>query len=180
MTSEKELLRKAHSFDPDALAEIYDSYSPGLFRYAYRLLGDQRLAEDCLAETLSRFLLALKNNGGPREHLQAYLYRIAHNYVTDLYRRDDSWEQELTEAQVSEDESIPDTMQERIDLNKLRLALSRLTSDQRQVIVLKYIEGCDNRAVARITGKPVSAVKSLQHRALATLRRMLNNEMEGQ
>lgn len=178
MTSEKDLLRKAHSFDPDALAEIYDSFSPGLYRYAYRLLGEQDLAEDCLAETLSRFLLALKNNGGPREHLQAYLYRIAHNYITDQYRQKDRWEHEISEAQSCVEQGQQDTLNSRIDENKLRTALSCLTPDQRQVVVLKYIEGMDNRAVARVIGKPISAVKSLQHRALASLRRMLKNELE--
>jgi len=66
----------------------------------------------------------------------------------------------------------------RIDENKLRHALSCLTPDQRQVVVLKFIEGMDNRAIARSIGKPISAVKSLQHRALAALRRMLKNELE--
>ena len=178
MTSEKDLLRKAHCFDHDALAEIYDSYSPGIYRYAYRLLGEQDLAEDCLAETLSRFLTALKNNGGPRDHLQAYLYRIAHNYITDQYRRKDLWEHELSEADKGEEHCLQDTLNSRIDENKLRFALSCLTPDQRQVVVLRYIEGMDNRAVARVTGKPISAVKSLQHRALAALRRMLKNELE--
>jgi len=178
VTSEKDLLRKAHSFDPDALAEIYDSYSPGIYRYAFRLLGEQDLAEDCLAETLSRFLLALKNNGGPREHLQAYLYRIAHNYITDQYRRKEQWEHELTEAHPDLEQDMRASLNSRIDENKLRHALSCLTPDQRQVVVLKFIEGMDNRAIARSIGKPISAVKSLQHRALAALRRMLKNELE--
>jgi DNA-directed RNA polymerase specialized sigma24 family protein len=53
-----------------ALAEIYDTYRPGLYRYAMRLLGDASLAEDCVAETFARFLKALHTRQGPREHLQ--------------------------------------------------------------------------------------------------------------
>ena len=45
---ERSLLRKAIDFDESALAEIYDRYQSALYRYAYRLLGDQQLAEDCI------------------------------------------------------------------------------------------------------------------------------------
>ncbi len=70
-----------------ALAEIYDRYSPGLYAYAMRLLGDACLAEDCVSETFARFLKSLRAGQGPEAYLQAYLYRIAHNWITDHYRR---------------------------------------------------------------------------------------------
>jgi DNA-directed RNA polymerase specialized sigma24 family protein len=44
------------------LAEIYDLYSPRLYRYAVRLLGDACTAEACVAETFSRFLLAIRTH----------------------------------------------------------------------------------------------------------------------
>jgi len=61
---------------------------------------------------------------------------------------------------------------------QVRAALLRLTPEQRQVIVLKYIEGCDNETIAAALQKPVSAVKSLQHRALGALKRLLLQEKE--
>ena len=84
---QEELLRRARKFDQQALAEIYDSYSTGLFGYALRLLGDTNLAEECVAEAFTRFLNALHSGKGPKDHLKAYLYRIAHNWITDYYRR---------------------------------------------------------------------------------------------
>jgi RNA polymerase sigma-70 factor (ECF subfamily) len=57
----KELLERAKGFDLQALAEIYDTYSPGLYSYAYRMLDNESLAEECVAETFSRLLHALKN-----------------------------------------------------------------------------------------------------------------------
>jgi RNA polymerase sigma-70 factor (ECF subfamily) len=53
-----------------------------------------------------------------------------------------------------------------------------LTADQRQVIALKFLEGLDNEAIAEVLQKPVGAVKALQHRALASLRRILLSEEE--
>ena len=58
--------------------------------------------------------------------------------------------------------------------SRLAAAIERLTESQRQVILLKFIEGLDNETVAQTLDKPVGAVKSLQHRALAALRRILD------
>ena len=88
MSNEQDLLQRASKIETQALAEIYDSYSPGIYRYAMRLLGDMTLAEDCVAETFARFLKSLQEQRGPRNNLKAYLYRIAHNWIVDHYRKD--------------------------------------------------------------------------------------------
>ena len=171
---QEELLRRARKFDQQALAEIYDSYSTGLYGYALRLIGDPNLAEDCVAETFTRFLNALRDGKGPREYLKAYLYRIAHNWITDYYRRHPP-----ESLPLEEEFNIPDEMRleelvaNRIQQDQLREALFHLTPDQRQVIVLVFIEGWRKAEVAAVLGKPVGAIKSLQHRALKSLRRIL-------
>ncbi|MEJ5315211.1 MULTISPECIES: RNA polymerase sigma factor [Anaerolinea] len=175
------LLEKARAFDLDALAEVYDRYSPPIYRYALRLLGDEVLAEECVADTFHRFLLALRNGGGPENHLQAYLYRVAHNWITDTFRRNPArWLEESDGESLSDPamvESIEAQVHQRLEQNRVRRALRALTPDQRQVVVLKFLEGWENESIARAIGKPVGAVKSLQHRALASLRRFL--DMEG-
>src|SRR5512140_358374 len=85
--TDQDLLRRARLLEEQALAEIYDRWSPGLYRYALRLMGDADLAEECVSDTFRRFLEIVKNGRGPRDYLQAYLYRTAHNWVTDQYRR---------------------------------------------------------------------------------------------
>jgi RNA polymerase sigma-70 factor (ECF subfamily) len=65
-----------------------------------------------------------------------------------------------------------------VDAGRLRAALHTLTPDQRDVLALKFASGLSNNEVARVMGKPVTAVKSLQHRGLAALRRMLGSEVE--
>jgi len=172
MTAEQILLQQAHNFDLESLAEIYDTCSPGVYRYAMRLLGNDDLAEECVSETFQRFLVALKNNGGPADHLQAYLYRIAHNWITDQYRRQPLI-LELSESLSDESDNPARIALERINQQQVRAALLRLTSEQRQVIVLRFLEGWDNDETARIMDKPVGAIKALQHRALETLKRML-------
>ena len=174
--SDPELLELARQFDPQALAQIYDAYSPGLYRYAMRLLGDQNQAEDCVAETFSRFLQALKARRGPESYLQAYLYRMAHNWIVDQYRRDPVQPMELTEEHQDENANPEKDAGQHLRQERLRSAIKNLTPDQQQVIALKYLEGWENEEIARSLNKPVGAIKSLQHRALATLQRTMQDE----
>lgn len=177
MVDEQRLLERARDFDLDALAEVYDRFSPGIYRYAMRLMGDPDQAEDCVADTFDRFLVALRNGGGPQDHLQAYLYRIAHNWVTDQYRRGPAPTLALDEELAGEGDN-PAQSGDAIQQGRLRAALRCLTPDQRQVLALKFLEGWENEAVAALMGKPVGAIKALQHRGLGALRRMLQPERE--
>jgi RNA polymerase sigma-70 factor (ECF subfamily) len=176
MTNDSDLLTRLARSERQAFAEVYDLFSPGLYRYAHRLLGDADTAEDCVAETFSRFLEALRRGKGPRDYLQAYLYRVAHNWITDYYHRSPPPAEELPETQpdvkpLPESETV-----RREGQTRLRAALACLTEEQRQVIALKYLEELENEEVARILEKPVGAVKSLQHRALASLKRLLEKD----
>ncbi len=171
-----QLLERCRQFDRQALADVYDTYSPALYCYAYRLLGDVNLAEECVAETFRRLLQALRDRRGPKSHLRAYLYRIAHNWITDIYRREHVLQVDLSEH-FADGADLPEQLvDQRIRQERLRQVLRRLTPDQRQVIVLKFVEGCDNETVAAALNKPVGAIKSLQHRALQSLKRLLANE----
>jgi RNA polymerase sigma-70 factor (ECF subfamily) len=177
-TSEAVLLEKARCFDLDALGEIYDLYSSGIYRYAMRLIGDECQAEECVSDTFSRFLQALKNGGGPQDHLQAYLYRVAHNWITDLYRRAPPPPLPLVEDLRCQREGPDQAAADRIEQEQVRAAVTLLTPEQRQVVVLKFLEGWENEGIAAAIGKPVGAVKALQHRAVSALRRMLMPEGE--
>ncbi|MRS03521.1 sigma-70 family RNA polymerase sigma factor, partial [bacterium] len=138
---EHDLLVKAGEFDQDSLAIIYDTYSPGLYRYALRLLGEDHLAEECVADTFSRYLGALRVGHGPTEHLQAYLYRIAHNWITDFYRRHNPIMVELNETiEMAAHDKPENKMIESLQRQQIQVALRTLTPDQRQVIVLRFLE----------------------------------------
>jgi RNA polymerase sigma-70 factor (ECF subfamily) len=179
LPAEQDLLIGARTCDLTALGTIYDRYSPGLYRYAMRLLGDDSLAEDCVADTFSRFLKALRTGQGPKDYLQAYLYRIAHNWITDHYRRQPPPSIELDESLQAGNRFLPEVQAEtRLEQQQVRLALRSLTPDQHQVITLRFIEGWENEEVAAAMNKPVGAIKALQHRALNTLRKLLPDEKE--
>jgi RNA polymerase sigma-70 factor (ECF subfamily) len=174
-------LPQAYQLDEHALSEIYQALSPALYRYAYRLLGNAADAEDIVAETFHRLLLALRHGHGPRQYLSAYLYRIAHNMITDRYRRRPLPDMPFDEALEASDADSPEVSAPiRIAQERARAALWKLTPDQRLVITLKYFEGFSNEEIAVALGKPIGAVKSQQHRGLAALRRLLNAEQIGE
>ncbi|MCE5209585.1 MAG: sigma-70 family RNA polymerase sigma factor [Chloroflexi bacterium] len=172
--NEQDLIIGAKAYNADVLGIIYDCYSPGIYRYAMRRLGDTILSEDCVAETFSRFLKAIRSGQGPKDHLQAYLYRIAHNWIVDIYRQQSAMPIDLDDSlQISDQSVAEDQIDTQLKQNQIRLALRDLTPDQQQVITLRFIEGWENEEVAAALGKPVGAIKALQHRALKTLRRLL-------
>ena len=174
ISPDQALLERAKRFEPKALEELFDLYSQGIYRYAFRLLGDTELARECMSETFSRLLVALKRDSGPDNYLQAYLYRIAHNWVTDYYRTKVPPNLPLDadlQADPADDPQL--VVAGHIANDQLRQALGLLTPDQRQVIVLKYLEDWETEAISRTLNKPIGAIKALQHRGLESLRRIL-------
>ena len=172
-----QLLKKARQFDPQALAEIYDLYSDALFAFAYQQVGKTQQAEDLVAETFSRFLKALERGGGPTQHLQAYLYRITHNLITDQFRKDLPPNLELDEDRLPEEGAGPEQLLDDLEgAERVRNALKLITPDQRQVIILRFLEGWTGPEIAQSMEKSLGAVKALQHRGLAALQRILLEE----
>jgi RNA polymerase sigma-70 factor (ECF subfamily) len=177
MATEQALLRRAQQYELEALAQVYDRYSRGLYRYAMRLVGDEDLAEECVAETFNRFLAALKGGRGPQRYLKAYLYRVAHNWITDYYRRQPPPTLPLEPERLHNPGADPQQILARqMDAERVRKALRLLTPEQRQVVVLKYLENWDNKEIAEAVSKQVGAVKALEHRALRSMRRLMIKE----
>jgi len=161
------------------LVSIYEKYSPGLYRYAYRLLGDSHQAEEAVSETFSRFLQAVRNGGGPSEHIQAYLYRVTHNYITDLYRRQPPEPVELEPDLYADEHSNPmHLVTKEFERERVRKALMQLAPDQRRVLTLRIMEDWSHEEVAEAMGKTVEATRALQYRAISSLRRLLLDNQE--
>ncbi len=172
---DQDLLHQSQSGNLAALGSIYDLYNQGVYRYAVRLLGDETLAEDCVSETFSRFLHALQQKKGPKDHLQAYLYKIAHNWITDCFRKREFLSIEIDEESPQADEpGVEIESMLKVEKENVRRALQQLPPNQRLVITLRFFEEWDNETVSVALNKPVGAIKALQHRALVNLRNKLS------
>ncbi|MBE0411305.1 MAG: sigma-70 family RNA polymerase sigma factor, partial [Anaerolineales bacterium] len=144
------------------------------YNYALRLLGNADLAEECVSETFSRFLQAVKKGGGPSENTKAYLYRVAHNWITDFYRYQKPEDTLESHASDPLEESPASIIFNNYEHERVRKALLQLTPEQRQVILLRFYEEWPHEEIGLLVGKSAEATRALQYRAIARLRKMLN------
>jgi RNA polymerase sigma-70 factor (ECF subfamily) len=159
---------------PTEIAALYDRYAPDLYRYIYHRLGAKTLAEDLTAEV---FVRVLRLKRAP-DDWRAYLYRIAHNLVIDYTRRNPGVWTDAREGIAEERADLFERASVEDERRTLRRAIARLSPDQQQVILLKFVEEFSNAEIARIMGKSEGAVKALQHRALGNLREWLREPSE--
>lgn len=169
-------LDRAGTFDQATLGQIYDAYYERIYSYIYHRLGDANLAEDMAGEVFLRMLESVRGERAWRTSLTGWLYRIAHNLVIDHYRRRGRRDETgLDERLMSDDRTgVPRTSLEHLmTQQQLKAALVFLTDEQQEVVILKFVEDLSNNEIADVMGKTEGAVKALQHRALTTLRRVL-------
>ena len=177
VVAEWEIVRRAQGFDEDALKSLYETYYPKIYSYAFLQMGDVHAAEDLASDVMLKMLESIKSYKLRGLPFGAWVFRIARNRLIDLHRR------RRRRGEIDLSESIasvlasPQALAERaIERGQIQVALRHLTDEQRQVIVLKFMEGFDNRSIGKIMGRSEGAIKSLQHRALGSLRRVLYEE----
>ena len=165
--------KSAVVIDKQALLEIYEHYNPEIFRYACRMLGDNNLAEDCVADTFLRLLIAI-HGGVLLGNIRAYLYRIAHNWIIDHFRRHPQAELTLDEQLHTNAEDNPSQLAaQNVEAQRIRSALLKLSAEQRLVIELRFMENWSHDEVAVALDKTVEATRALQYRAVEALRQAL-------
>jgi len=177
VADERSLLGRAREYEPEALAELYDRYAPKMYSYVYRRVGDATLAEDLTGELFLRVLRSIRGGKAWKASFSAWLYRIAHNLVVDHYRR------LPPEPDNPLDGSLEGTCDDPVAVvegaaqgERLRVAIRRLTPEQQEVLALRFGEELSAAETARIMNKSTGAVEALQHRAVASLRRILGGE----
>lgn len=167
--------------DPDALASCYEALADPLYRYVRGLCGDPTLAEDLVEETFLELVQAAPQLTGGVGGLRAWLFRAARNNLIDAKRK-------ITrQGNVPLDEVVialrPDAdpgpeaiavMREREAV--LQDAMAELSDDQREVLLLRFAVGMSGPEIAAATNRTVGAVKSLQHRGLAAMARILGTD----
>jgi RNA polymerase sigma-70 factor (ECF subfamily) len=153
---------------------LYETYHPKVYNYAFLQMGDVQAAEDLAADVILKMLESIRKYQFKGLPFSAWVFRIARNRLIDLHRRRRRrGEVDLSES-LAGSLASPHAMAERaLERGQIHVALKFLTEEQRQVIVLKFIEGFDNRSIGKIMGRSEGAIKSLQHRALGALRRVL-------
>ncbi|NIS80448.1 MAG: sigma-70 family RNA polymerase sigma factor [Anaerolineales bacterium] len=166
------------SLDPEAVTEIHKRYFEKVFRYAYFRLGDPMLAEDIASETFVRLLEAVSRGRGPHTTLQGWLLGTTANLVKDHFAKTSAIKLVDLPDDIVEDEPHPDELSDQTErYRSLHNALFKLTEDQKHVLALRFGGAHSLIDTAELLNKTPNAVKALQFRALAALRRLLDEEM---
>lgn len=175
--AEWDLVRRAQEFDEEAIEALYQTYYPKIYNYAFLQMGDVQASEDLASDVMLKMIESINKYHFRGLPFGAWVFRIARNRLIDLHRRRRRrGEVDLSET-LSSALANPQALAERaLERGQLQIALKHLTDEQRQVIVLKFIQGFDNSSVGQIMKRSEGAIKSLQHRALGSLRRLLYQE----
>lgn len=158
--------------DQDAFGELYDRHVVRVYRHIYYMVGNAAEAEDLTAQTFLRAWEAIGRYQVRGAPFVSWLLRIAHNMGVS-YLRSKRESSELHDGIVDHKmQRDPESAYEQTaDEELVREAILKLREEQRQVIVLRFIEDLDYREVAEIIGKSVAAIRVIQHRALNSLRK---------
>lgn len=179
-TELRDLVRRAKAGEGDALAALYDRYAERLYRYGLGRLGSPDAAEDLLQEVFVKVIEALpryEERGAP---FGAWLFRIARNGLVDRARAAVPSASLDAALDVRDLAPGPDVLAERgADVAALHDALGTLTAEQREVVLLRFYGGLSGAEIAGLMGKREGTIRALQFRAIASLRRQLEDGRTG-
>ena len=166
---------RAAQRDRAAFGVLYRRYVEPVYGYCFYLLGDHHDAEDATERT---FLAALGAVGRFRDDgasFRSWLFRIAHNELANRLRDRVRHRTSAIDAhpEPGVDEDPARLVAEAEDARRVRLAVSLLPDDRRQVVVLRFVDGLTAREIGAVLGRSEGAVRVLQHRALRDLARVL-------
>jgi RNA polymerase sigma-70 factor (ECF subfamily) len=177
-TSSQELTRlvdQAQRGDRHALEELYLLHFDRIYSYLHMSVGNRHDAEDLTTQVFVKMLESIGNFRWRSAPFSAWLFRIAHNLAMDHFRANKRWqlEEEVPEPDPGEGSAAEEEALESIGRQSMLQLIEKLSPEQQQVLTLKFVFNFSNADAATILDKTDGAIKSLQHRALASLQRQL-------
>lgn len=175
VVEDKQLLRKAKKFDKEAMRVIYERYFPSIYSFIRLRINNREQARDVAADVFLDFMVTLQGRKPPHSNLRGWLFRVARNKIYQQYGK----QKKLSEMALGEwiptdnaDEPEAQVLQT-LETDKLREAIISLNSEQQEVIILRFGQGLNLQETSDMMNKTVSAIKSLQFRAIQNLRELI-------
>lgn len=170
------VIAQAQAGQHSAMQQLYERYAQAIYRFCYRRLGEIEAAQDAMHDVFVqvwRSITTIEYRGEPA--FVSWMYTIANNTVINVFRKRKNV-QHVSLDEAENRATASDHARTIIDRMELQEAIAQLTADQQQVIALKFFNGLSNGEIAAILGRNEGAIKALQHRALARLSAILNND----
>src|SRR5919109_4066380 len=173
----RRLVERGQQGDREALEELYLLHFDRIYSYLHMSVGNRHDAEDLTTQTFVKMLESIGKFRWRSAPFSAWLFRIAHNLAMDHFRANKRWqpEEEVPEPEPPEESAAEEEALESIGRRSMLELIEDLSREQQQVLTLKFVFNFSNGEAATILGKTEGAVKSLQHRALASLQKQITS-----
>ena len=169
------LIEQAAGGSFEAFGDLYTAYLDRIYRYVFYHINDRMTAEDITEEVFLKAWKAIGTCKGKENTFLSWLYRIAHNHLINTLNS----MKKFTPIEKIELVDPKQSVNAEIENQELLEVIKSLPENQKQVVILKFIEGLDNREIGTIIGKKEGAIRVAQMRALATLRQKLEGGKDG-
>ncbi|HEY1570849.1 MAG TPA: sigma-70 family RNA polymerase sigma factor [Pseudonocardiaceae bacterium] len=174
------LVEAAQRGDAEAFGRLYDQYVDSVFRYVLFRVGDRTLAEDVTSETFLRAFRKIESLSYQGRDVGAWFVTIARNIVLD-HVKSSRFRLEVATADPDEGNDTQagpeNQVLTRFTHTELLRCVRELGDDQRECIVLRFLQGLSVAETAAIMGRNEGAIKALQHRAVRRLAQLLPAEL---
>lgn len=169
------LISRARGGDREAFGELVEQYRDNVYRLAYRMCGNAYDADEAAQEAFVAAWRALPNFRGDAK-FSTWLYRLTSNAAIDVMRREKR-HQTVGDGEMVDLADDADSPQETVERTEqqeaVQKALSTLSEEYREVLLLRYMEELDYAEIAEVLQLPSGTVKSRINRAKAALKTAL-------
>lgn len=176
MNKEHDILRRAQQGDSEAFRQMVEAYQTQVYRLALRMCGADG-ADDVTQDAFVAAWRALPNFRSDCR-FSTWLYRLTTNAAIDYLRREKRHRaaDDIAELELPDDAPTMQELSERAETqSRVRRALSRLSDEHRQVLLLRYMQELDYGEIAAALEVSEGTVKSRINRAKARLRELLSD-----
>jgi RNA polymerase sigma-70 factor (ECF subfamily) len=167
------LVSAIRSGDEQAMAQLYERYSPIVYSVAMRVLGDTGAAEDILQEVFMQLWRSPDVFDATRGSLPGWLAVITRNRAIDSLRKRRP-ETDITDVIVSIEPDLVGGAESSRALEIIRGALAGMPQTQRSALEMAFFEGFTHTEIAEKTGEPLGTIKTRIRAGLLTLRKAFN------
>ena len=182
---EKKLVEQVRS-SPEAFSQLYEQYYPRIFNYAFRRTSNIYAAQDITSETFYKILKCLWQFKWKNISFSSWVFKIATNEIRNYYRKLKNSTSSLDELMEEDgyNPASPDTpeselmksqeiLQQHQDFLECQRKISELPQKYQEVLSLRFFEQKQIKEIGIILGKSEGTVKSLIHRGLEKLKKVL-------
>jgi len=185
MISDYELIMRFIKGEQSCFEELIHRHENKVFAYISLYIRDQALAEDIFQDTFLKVIQSVKSgryydNG----KFLSWVMRIAHNLIIDHFRRikqmntvsNDNYESDIFNSRKLADGNIEDDLIKRQVQKDIRMMITHLPDDQKEVVILRHYAGLSFKEIAEITDVSINTALGRMRYALINLRKIMDEK----